>query len=137
MRTALFRLSICFAGGCVGGLAYSLAMWSAGAAHITTRLDVTLAPPFSYEWLYRHVIWGGVWGLLFLLPILRRRSSVGRGLVISLIPALAELLYFLPFQSQRGWFGLQFGSLTPFFVLLFNAVWGIIAAWWIRRAGVH
>jgi hypothetical protein len=133
----LVRFSICFAGGCAGGLAYSLAMWGAGAAQITTRLSVMLAPTFTHEWLYRHVMWGGLWGLLFLLPMLRRRSLLARGIIIGLIPALTELCYFFPFHSQRGWFGLQIGQLTPFFILAFNAVWGVIAAWWVRRAGVH
>jgi hypothetical protein len=137
MRSTLARLSICFAGGCVGGLANSLAVWGAGAAQLTTRLGVQLAPAFTYDWLYHRLMWGGIWGLLFLLPMLRRRSVLGRGVIISLAPTLAQLFYFFPYHTQRGWLGLQLGQLTPFFVLLFNAVWGLAAAWWVRRAGVH
>jgi len=137
MRTLLARLSICFAGGCVGGVANSLAILGAGAAQITTRLGVHLAPTFTYEWLYRRVVWGGLWGVLLLLPVLRRSPVLVRGMVISLVPTLAQLFYFFPYQSQRGMLGLQLGQLTPLFVLLFNAVWGICAAWWARRAGVN
>src|SRR5205823_3427523 len=127
MRSTLARLSICFAGGCVGGLANSLAVWGAGVGQITTRLGVRLAPTFTYEWLYHRVVWGGLWGLLFLLPLLRRRSMLVRGIVFSLAPTLAQLFYFFP-QSQRGRLGLQLGQLTPLFVFLFNAIWGITAA---------
>ncbi|HZS07703.1 MAG TPA: hypothetical protein VFD58_22900 [Blastocatellia bacterium] len=136
MRSALARLSVCFAGGCVGGLLNSLAMWGAGEAHVTARLGVKLAPAFSWEWLLPRVLWGGLWGLLFLLPIMRRHSVLLRGLVVSLAPTLAQLFYFFP-QSQRGVLGLSLGQLTPLFVLLFNAVWGVTAAWWVRSSGIN
>jgi len=136
MRSTLTRLSICFAAGCVGGLVNSLAMWGAGAAQITTRLGVRLAPTFTYDWLYRHVMWGGLWGLLLLLPLLRRRSIIVRGVVFSLAPTLAQLFYFFP-QAQRGMLGLQLGQLTPLFVFLFNVVWGVTAAGWARQAGAN
>jgi hypothetical protein len=137
MRTTIARLSICFAGGCVGGLINGLAVWGAGEARLTTRLDVRLAPALTPEWLYHRLVWGGLWGLIFLLPLLRRRSALVRGLVFSLVPTLAQLCYFFPYQAQRGWLGLQLGQLTPVFVLLFNAVWGVVAAWWTRRGGVN
>ena len=31
--------------------------------------------------------------------------------------------------------GMDLGSLTPLFVLLFNAVWGLGAAYWLKMIG--
>jgi hypothetical protein len=136
MRSGLSRLSICFAGGCAGAVVNSLAVWGAGELQLTSRMGVRLAPAFTYEWLLPRVLWGGLWGLLFLLPLMTRRNILLRGLVVSLAPTLAQLFYFFP-QAGRGMMGLSFGQLTPLFVLLANAVWGITAAWWIRQSGVH
>lgn len=130
----LARLSSCFTGGCVGAVVNSVAVWGAGELHVTTRLGVRLDPQLTDEWLLPRVLWGGLWGLLLMLPMMRRRSIFLRGLVISLAPTLAQLFYFFP-QSQRGMMGLSLGQLTPLFVLLANAIWGLVAAWWIKQAG--
>jgi hypothetical protein len=130
----LARLSICFTGGCVGAVVNSLAAWGAGETHVTARLGVRLVPELTYAWLLPRLLWGGLWGLLFLLPVLRRHSIFLRGLIISLAPTLAWLFYFFP-QSQHGMMGLSLGQLTPLYVLLINAIWGLAAAWWIKLAG--
>lgn len=130
----LARLSSCFTGGCVGAVVNSVAVWGAGELHVTTRLGVRLDPHLTDEWLPPRVLLGGLWGLLLMLPMMRRRSIFLRGLVISLAPTLAQLFYFFP-QSQRGMMGLSLGQLTPLFVLLANAIWGLVAAWWIKQAG--
>ena len=111
-----------------------MAVWGAGELHVTTRLGVRLDPHLTDEWLPPRVLLGGLWGLLLMLPMMRRRSIFLRGLVISLAPTLAQLFYFFP-QSQRGMMGLSLGQLTPLFVLLANAIWGLVAAWWIKQAG--
>ena len=28
--------------------------------------------------------------------------------------------------------GLELGTLTPLFVLFYNAIWGLAAAWWLK-----
>jgi hypothetical protein len=51
-------------------------------------------------------------------------------LIFSLGPSLVQLFIFFPLR-EKGLLGLELGSLTPVFVLLFNAIWGIVAALWI------
>lgn len=125
------NISLAYAAGCLGGLANSLAVWLFGALGISQALGVRLAPPLTPAWLYPRVVWGGLWGLLFLLPV-KRLTYPARGLLFSLGPSLGQLLVVFPFQAQKGVFGLQLGYLTPIMVLFFNAVWGVFAAYWLK-----
>jgi hypothetical protein len=58
-----------------------------------------------------------------------------RGLVLSLGPTIAQLFIVFPFKVNKGLLGLDLGALTPLFVLFFNAVWGVTAAYWLRFVG--
>jgi hypothetical protein len=120
-----------FAAGCFGGLLNSLAVWIFGAAGITAALGVAIAPELTPPWLYPRIVWGGLWGFLFLLPVPKASWAV-RGLVFSLGPSLVMLLIVFPVKTAAGIWGLGLGALTPVLVLLFNAVWGLSAAWLYR-----
>jgi hypothetical protein len=111
----------------------SLAVWLFGRFGISAALGVNIAPALSPGWLYPRVVWGGLWGLLFLLPALQG-SVLGRGLLFSLGPSLVQLLVVFPYQAHKGVLGLALGTLTPVLVLAFNAVWGVFAALWVRLA---
>lgn len=132
--STLRNVSLTYAAGTVGGLLNSLAAWLFGAYGITAAAGVRLAPHLSASWLYPRLVWGGLWGFLLLLPMLRSRP-VSRGLLLSLGPSLAMLLYFFPREMHAGMFGLDLGWLTPVFVLFYNAVWGVSAALWLRWSG--
>jgi hypothetical protein len=123
-------LSLFFAAGAIGGLANSFVAWTLGELGVTRALGVALAPELTPAWLYPRIVWGGLWGLLFALP-LAAGSWVRQGLLLGLAPALAQLLVFFPRQG-RGSFGLELGVLTPAFVLLYGAVWGLTASWWVK-----
>jgi hypothetical protein len=125
------NLSLAFTAGCLGGLLNSIAVWLFGALGISQALGVNLAPHFTPTWLYPRLVWGGLWGFLFLLP-LKGLTYTARGLLLSLGPSLGQLLVVFPLQAQKGVFGLQLGYLTPVLVLFFNAVWGIGAAYWLK-----
>jgi hypothetical protein len=125
------RLSLAFAAGAVGGLANGLAVWFAGDAGITHRLGVAIAPALSAAWLYPRIVWGGLWGFLFLLST-SAPGPLSRGLLLSLAPSLFQLLVVFPYWSHQGMLGLHLGLLTPVAVLVFNAVWGIVAAFWLQ-----
>jgi len=118
---------ICFAAGCIGALVNSIAVWMSGDLGFTGQLGVSLAPALTPRWLYPRIVWGGIWGFLFLLPMLRSRTVL-RGSVISLFPSAAQLFYFFPFEAHKGLAGLELGLLTPVFVLFFNLVWGVVAS---------
>lgn len=137
----LRNFAVAYAGGSVGGLANSAVAWLCGVYGITARLAVEIHPAFTPAWLYPRLVWGGIWGLLFLLPY-KRRSIFVRGLVYSLVPSLFQLLYLFPSEQDLGWFGAQLGNWTFLFVLLFNAIWGWVVAVVIvaiseRRNPVH
>jgi len=133
MQSPYRRLAIVFGAGAFGGLMNSLALWLSGFLGVTAVLGVKLAPALTPARLYPRIVWGGLWGLLFLLP-LRRLSPMVQGLILSIGPTLVQLLVVFPYRTPAGMMGLGLGSLTPIFVILFNGVWGVAAAWWIRRA---
>ena len=87
-------------------------------------MGVTLAPDFSTALLYPKLVWGGIWGLLFLLPLFAKNYFI-QGLVLSLFPSLMQLFVIFPNLGQ-GYLGFSLGILTPIFVLIFNAVWGVV-----------
>lgn len=127
------RIMLIFSAGAAGGLANSLAVWLFGVLGITTALGVSIAPALTPAWLYPRLVWGGIWGILFLSPV-PRGSWWLRGLVFSLGPSIVQLLVVFPVKTDAGALGLGLGALTPIFVLLFNAVWGLVAAWLLERA---
>lgn len=133
MKRLSRRLSLVFASGCVGGLLSSVVLWLLGSKGMTGKLGVNIAPDLTPEWLYPRLVWGGIWGVLFLLPVLKR-SFLVRGLIFSLAPTLVQLFVVFPMKLDKGIMGLQMGNFTPLVVLIVNAVWGITAAFWLLLA---
>jgi len=125
------RLSLVFAAGCLGGLANSLCVWLYGTAGIARAFGVAIAPRLTPAWLYPRLIWGGIWGILFLIPLFRKHPII-RGTLMSLGPSFVQLVIIFPEKMDAGMLGLELGLLTPLFVLFYNAVWGITAAFWLR-----
>jgi len=133
MDKLLRDLTIAFAAGALGALANSLAVWVFGGLGITAALGVKIAPALTPAWLYPRLVWGGIWGFLLVLPVMRSKPF-GRGLLFSLAPTLAMLFIVFPVKTPMGVAGLGLGALTPAFVLFFNAIWGVVAAFWFRYA---
>jgi hypothetical protein len=133
MKSFLRKLSLVFAAGCLGGLINSFAAWLAGSRGLTQALGVNLAPHLTLQWLYPRLVWGGIWGFIFLLPILTR-SPIQRGLLLSLGPTLMQLFYFFPQHTAYGQMGMALGTLTPLAVLVLNAIWGLTASFWLWAA---
>lgn len=131
------RLSGLFAAGCLGGLATVLTLWLFGMLGISAALGVALAPSLTPSMIYSFMIWGGIWGFAFLLP-LGSMNMFARGLLLSLGPTIVQCLIVFPMKLGVGVLGQDLGTLTPLLVLIFNAVWGLVAAWWLIRqeAGV-
>lgn len=127
------KLLICFAAGCLGALTNSLAVWAFGEYGITKQFGVAIAPALKLAWLYPRIVWGGIWGLLFVLPFLNSRL-ITKGAIISLFPTLVQLLVIFPIQANKGYFGLELGMYTPAVVVFFNLIWGIVAALAIKLA---
>ncbi len=134
MKKLAKRLTVIFAAGCLGGLANSLAVWLFGAYGVTKTLGVRIAPDLSPIWLYPRLVWGGIWGLLFLLPVFRS-NVLKRGLLLSLGPTIIQLFVVFPYKADQGMMGMGLGALTPLLVFVFNAIWGITVAIWLRFVG--
>jgi hypothetical protein len=126
-------LSLVFAAGCLGGLLNSLAVWIFGEIGISSAVGVKIAPQLTASWLYPRIVWGGIWGALFLLPLMQK-SLLYRGLVFSLGPTIVQLFIVFPKIANKGFMGLDLGILTPLLVLVFNAIWGVSASIWLRWA---
>ena len=133
MNTAR-KISLVFAAGVLGGLLNSLAVWAFGEFGITAAAGVKIAPKLTAAWLYPRLVWGGIWGVLFLLPMMQT-SIWYRGFIYSLGPTLVQLFVVFPLKAQKGAMGLDLGMLTPLFVVVFNAIWGWTAAIWLRWTG--
>jgi hypothetical protein len=133
MKRLVIKLSLVFASGCLGGLLNSLAVWFLGVKGVPALLGVRIAPHWSPAWLYPRLIWGGIWGALFLLPVLRK-SVFGRGVLFSLGPTLVQLLYIFPVVAGKGMLGFGLGDFAPLFVFFYNLVWGLTAAAWLTLA---
>lgn len=134
MRGLLDRAATSFAAGAAGGLLLAVALWAAGTSHLTSRLGVALAPTLAPAWLYSRVVWGGLWGFLFMLPLVRGSWWL-RGIVLSLAPSAFQLLWVFPHETRAGLLGLGLGAATPLVVLAANAVWGLGAAGLLRAIG--
>ncbi len=134
MKGGISKLSMTFAAGCVGGLVAALMLYLCGALGLMESYGVKMKPALTLPWLYQHIVWGGLWGLLFGLPILDKVFWVGRGAAFSLIPACAQWFVFYPLISNDGLFGSRLGDNTPFFVLGFCLLWGLMTAWWLRMS---
>lgn len=127
----LGHLSLLFVSGCVGGLANSMAVWLLGMAGITKVMGVQIAPSLTPKWLYPRIVWGGLWGFIFLFPF-SENSLFLRGILGGLGPTLVVLFWVFPKQAHKGMLGLQLGKLTPLFALIVNAVWGVTTVYWLQ-----
>ena len=134
MNNLARKISLVFAAGVLGAILNSLAVWGAGELGITTALGVKIAPKLSAAWLYPRLVWGGIWGMLFLLPMMQARIW-SQGFIYSLGPTLVQLFVVFPMKAKKGVMGLELGMLTPLFVVVFNAIWGWTAAIWLRWTG--
>lgn len=128
------ELSITFSAGVVGALANAGAGWLLGNLNLFHLLHCNLNGEFTKWMFYQRLIWGGIFGFFFLLPILAQ-STFKRGVVIGLIPAAFALLVVFPFWIHKGWLGIGFGYTTFLFVIVLNIIWGVAAAVWLKMIG--
>lgn len=124
------KFSCAYVGGAIGALIDSFNIWILGKTGITALLGIGLQPKFVMPWLYPRLVWGGIWGLLFMLPFLGKRVFL-RGIIFSLVPTAYVFIMVFP-SMGKGLFGLGFGTLTPLLVLLLNFIWGIAGAFWYK-----
>lgn len=120
-------MATCFCSGLLGALVSSLVAWQCWHWGLTGLAGVKLGAPLSEAWLYPRLIHGGLWGLAYFLavgPLKARRHWARKGLWISLLPTLFQLLVVYPYLSDHGLLGFKLGQFTPLFVIAYNLIWG-------------
>lgn len=127
------KVSLVFAAGAFGGLVKALTAVSFTQLGLSAALGSRMARLLSPVLVYDHVVWGGLWGLLFLLPT-ARLSLYSRGVLFSLGQTLVQLFLIAP-KMGHGFLGLNMGLGTPFLVAFFGVVWGLAAATWLGLTG--
>jgi hypothetical protein len=131
MSNCTTNLSLIFAAGAVGGLVKAVAAWMFGAAGINALLGFKMAPAMTPMWIYQHMVWGGIWALLFFLPL--TWSYYMRGVLFSLGQTLVQLLIIFP-KMGKGILGLQLGYMAPVLVTFFGVIWGLATAYWLKSS---
>ena len=102
-----------------------------GATGVTALFVVAIAPTLTPTWLYPRIVWGGLWGFLF-LGNSWKKNSLYRSLFYSLFPTFVQLFIIFPLSTHQGLMGLELGRLTPIFVLFFNYIWAVSTALWLN-----
>ena len=125
------KVLIFFAAGCFGALVNSLVIWLSGDLGMTRLLGVSISPALTPGWLYPRIVWGGIFGVLFFLPVLKSKPF-SKGTLLSLFPTMVQLFFVFPYQAKKGMAGLKLGMLTPAVVFVFNWVWGVVTSLTIR-----
>jgi hypothetical protein len=133
MNNFIRNFSLIFAAGACGGLVKALVAWGFGAAGINAVLGSKMAMGLTPMWIYTHVVWGGVWAILFLLPL--RGSYYARGALYSLAQTLIQLMIIFP-NMGKGMWGLELGYMTPALVTFFGVIWGLATAFWLKYSRV-
>lgn len=131
LKAGIRHISGAFTGGALGALLDSVNIWGMGVLGISDLIGITMKPEFSAPWAYQRMIWGGLWMLLLLLPLLRQRILL-RGMLFSLVPSGMMLFMVLPSMGQ-GMLGLGFGVLMPAVVIGLNFIYGIFASLWYAK----
>jgi hypothetical protein len=125
------NLSLIFAAGAAGGLAKAVVAWIFGASGINTLLGFMMVPAMTPMWIYHHMVWGGIWAFLFLLPL--KGSYYLRGALYSLGQTLVQLLVIFP-NMGKGILGLHLGFMAPVMVTFFGIIWGLVTGYWLKAA---
>lgn len=129
------RAALYYAAASAGGLAVALTAWSFGNIGVADALGVGIKPALQLPWLYKMIVWGGLWGLIFLLPI-RLGPLWIKALVLTIAPVLVALLVFTPLRGG-ALLALDKGIVAPFYIYAINIPWGLVTAYLGRWFGAQ
>ena len=127
------RFGKVFAAGAFAGFVQTVLLWILGLAGMFRLLSEPFEFPLSPSGLSQRMVGGGLWALLFLVPLLKTAPHWQRGLAVGLLRALFTLLLINPFIDQVGFLGLGLGPAFPVIVLVFNLLWGVLAGYWLDK----
>jgi len=123
------QLTYLFSAGAVGGFFNALAIWIFGMAGFSAAAGM---PPsgWSPPTIYRQTVWGGIWGVIFVLPVFNRMPAL-KGILLSLAPTIVAYWYVIP-MKMKAVPDFQPGLVLLLYVTLANIVWGLGAAYWLK-----
>ncbi len=121
------RAALYFTAAALGGLAVVITVWGFGQIGVADLFGVAVKTALAKEFIYKQMVWGGIWGLIFLLPIGLKPVWL-KGLVLTLAPVIVALVVLFP-QGGAGMLGLNLGTLTPLYIFIVNIPWGLVTAY--------
>lgn len=127
MKHTLKKLGLTFAGGCLGGITATALNIALGLINFPSSVGVSYSQEANVGNLYAGILIGGIWGFIFLIPVLNNMWYL-KGIILSLIPTLVQLMVVLPLEGGAKFFNIDVQSLTPVYILSLNIVWGMITA---------
>lgn len=124
------RLGLGLLGGLLGAVAALAGQWALSVLGVPARLGVEL-PALDGVTAGARLLYGSGLGLVLgvSLPWVPGPGLAARGAAFSLALSAYVLFVAYPALPDFGLLGLERGPLTFVFVLLLNAVWGMVAAW--------
>jgi hypothetical protein len=84
------RMTILFGAGVLGALAKGFVTWILATLGIPVGIWALMSSAYSPGWAYYGLVWGGLWGFLFFIPVLKRRH-IDKGVLLSLVPTIIQL----------------------------------------------
>lgn len=90
---------------------------------LVRQQGITLDDGFKYN-LYRLMIWGGVWAILFALPL--SKSIFIKSTIIGFAVIFFNFLVLMPLQG-KGFFASDADTTTFIMNIVFNYLWALLA----------
>lgn len=85
--------------------------------------SIVLDDSFKYN-LYRLMVWGGIWAILFASPI--PKNIFIKTVIIGAAVIFFNFLVLMPLQGA-GYFGVNAGSEVIKMNIIFNSIWALLA----------
>ena len=123
----LNHILICYAAGSAASLLGLLLWYLVSHSHLINLLSLPNFGGWSITLAQSRLLWGGLWGLLFALPLLKRHPWQ-RGIWLAIFPCMMTL------WTHDAWSISYFFSLHPLVVIIDHLLWGLACAWLIRYA---
>lgn len=132
MSSLLKNISIYFTAGVIGTLIKTFVVIFIARHGLHSILSSSVVFSTSQFHIYRALIFGGLWGLCFFLPI--KNIFLLKGIVISIIYSAFLLLYYFPVVANDGIFASDYGGLAWIYIVFINLIWGVFADLFVRLA---
>ena len=121
-------LTLGFGAGAFGACVLSLVAYLLARVGVPEMLGIALPQRPMPAALYQTIVWGGLWGLLLVLPVMNRLWWL-KGIIIGVVATAVLALYFTPSLREGP-------PVLLLYILALSAVWGIAAGfWWLAVSG--